>query len=81
MRPRYVFDELNAPRLERFGKRLIPVAHIEIGKHRAADFYYRDELPDEGRVAYLLERQGFKLVGYPADDDLRMVAYMREADK
>ena len=57
---KYIRDTLNAPRITRFGQDVVQVAHIEIGRHRAADIYRDDELPDEGRVAYLLEKQGYE---------------------
>ena len=44
-KPQYVRDTLNAPRITRFGHEVVQVAHIEIGKHRAADIYRDVELP------------------------------------
>ena len=74
----YVRDTLNAPRITRFGHEVVQVAHIEIGKHRAADIYRDVELPDEGRVAYLLERQGYELHAFKPLGEYRIVGYLRE---
>ena len=74
----FVRDRLNAPRITRFGQDVVQVAHIEIGKHRAADIYYRDDLPDEGRVTELLERQGYELRAFNEFGEHLIVGYLRE---
>lgn len=74
----YVLDQLNAPRITRYGRTIKPVAFIRIGRNRAALFFNRDELPSYDAIEYQLERQHVQLRTFKESGAFVMIGFRRE---
>lgn len=76
----YIYDQLNAPRITRFGREIKTVGYIRIGRKdgRAALFFNRDELPSVDSIEFQLERQHCELRSFKATGEYGMLGYRRE---